>query len=236
MKNKIFALILTAFAVLNATVFAQTPSASHSSVQVTLLANDASATKTTKAAKPAKTAKTVTAAKPAKAPKAPRKNKVEAVSTAVATSETICPERQLATFVFVVNRGEVFAVNAPGELTELGLSGFTTDALPIANGGMMNENTCRNTVKLTGAVTINDYSPEPATHVIASLHLLPLTASRGLSLSLTIDGAPLRVLLPFDSGDCRWRGGYTYRYVLTLNGGALQVTGMTVNRTTPEKR
>lgn len=100
----------------------------------------------------------------------------------------------------------------------------------------MNENTCRNTVKLTGAVTINEYSPEPATHVIASLHLLPLTASRGLSLSLTIDGAPLRVLLPFDSGDCRWRGGYTYRYVLTVNGGALQVTGMTVTRTTPEKK
>lgn len=224
MKNKLFALILTAFAALSATVFAQTPTVSQPSVQVTLLSNDATAAKTTKAAKATK------------ASKAPRKPKVAAAPTLAATPETICPERQLATFVFVVNRGEVFAVNAPGELTELGLSGFTTDALPIANGGMMNENTCRNTVKLTGAVTINEYSPEPATHVIASLHLLPLTASRGLSLSLTIDGAPLRVLLPFDSGDCRWRGGYTYRYVLTVNGGALQVTGMTVTRTTPEKR
>lgn len=224
MKNKLFALILTVFAALSATVFAQTPTVSRPSVQVTLLANDATAAKTTKAAKATK------------ASKAPRKPKVAAAPTLAATPETICPERQLATFVFVVNRGEVFAVNAPGELTELGLSGFTTDTLPIADGGMMNENTCRNTVKLTGAVTINEYSPEPATHVIASLHLLPLTASRGLSLSLTIDGAPLRVLLPFDSGDCRWRGGYTYRYVLTVNGGVLQVTGMTVTLTTPEKR
>lgn len=230
MENKLFTLILTAFVAFSTTVSAQTPSVSRSSVQVILASNTAKTTPVVPVAKPAKGAKTE------KAPKTSRSFKAAGTTTTTAKSETICPEDQLATFVFVVNRGEVFAVNAPGELTELSLSGFTTDALPIANGGMMNENSCRNTVKLTGAVTINEYSPEPATSVIASLHLLPLTASRGLTLSLTIDGTPLRVLLPFDSGDCRWQGGYTYRYVLTMNGGALQVTGMTVTRTTPEKR
>lgn len=224
MENKLFTLILTAFVAFGTTVSAQTPAVSRSSVQVILASNAA------------KKAPVVPVAKGAKTEKASRGSKAAGTSTTTVKSQTICAEQQLATFVFVVNRGEVFAVNAPGELTELSLSGFITDALPIANAGMMNGNSCRNTVKLTGAVTINDYSPEPATNAIASLHLLPFTASRGLALSLTIDGAPLRVLLPFDSGDCRWRGGYTYRYVLTVNGGALQVTGMTVTRTASETK
>lgn len=208
MENKFFTLLLTGLVTITTTVYAQQPVAAQSSVQVTVAAKS-----TTNKKKPV------------------HKSTSHAVP---ATSPRIQPdglEQQLATFVFVVNRGEVFSINAAGELTDLSLTGFTTDALPKDSEGAMNESACRNSIGLTGAVTINAYSPEPATTETASLRLRPLTAARGLTLSLTIDGTPHRVLLPFDSGDCRWRGGYTYRYVLTLNGGVLQVTGMTVSRT-----
>lgn len=152
-------------------------------------------------------------------------------ATVIDQPKSIGLEQKLATFIFVINRGEVFSINAPGELTELSLSGFVTDALSAGSKAMMNETVSNNTVSLSGAVMINPYSPEPATGVTASISLRPLTASKGLTLSLTVDGQPLRVLLPFDSGDCRWVAGYTYRYVVTVSGGALQVTGMSVSKT-----
>ena len=138
-------------------------------------------------------------------------------------------ERPLVVLEFVVNRGEVFSVNAPGDLTSLTLSGYQTgnDTVTIARG-MLNERASVNAVTLTGAARINDYAPEPSGHVTASLRLLPLVAAHGLTLTLTVDGRPMSVLLPFASEDCRWKGGTTYRYVVTVSGDRLLVTGMTV--------
>lgn len=138
-------------------------------------------------------------------------------------------ERPLVTLEFVVNRGEVFSVNAPGDLTSLTLSGYQSgcDTLSQARG-MLNERASVNAMTLTGAARINDYAPEPSGHVTASLRLLPLVAAHGLTLSLTVDGRPMSVLLPFASEDCRWKGGSTYRYVITVSGDRLLVTGMTV--------
>lgn len=214
MKNNLFTLILIGLIALNNNGFAQQAAASNSSMPVSA------------SAKP-----TLAATKSAPSKSTTRKPKTVAAVIAQPKRKQVGLEQQLATFIFVINRGEVFAVNAPGELTEVSLSGFTTDALPINSKGLMNETDCRNKVTLTGAVNINDYSPEPATGVTASLCLRPLTATRGLTLGLNVDGQPLHVLLPFDSGDCRWRAGYTYRYVVTVSSGALQVTGMTVTRT-----
>ncbi len=138
-------------------------------------------------------------------------------------------ERPLVTLEFVVNRGEVFSVNAPGDLTSLTLSGYQSgcDTLSQARG-MLNERASVNAMTLTGAARINDYAPEPSGRVTASLRLLPLVAAHGLTLSLTVDGRPMSVLLPFASEDCRWKGGTTYRYVITVSGDRLLVTGMTV--------
>lgn len=234
MKNKFLTLLLTGLVTITPTINAQQPAATQSSVQVTVAAKS-----TIKESKPVvKESKPIVKESKSKTKscKSTYKSPQRVVSTAASLIQSDGLEQQLATFVFVVNRGEVFSINAAGELTELSLTGFTTDVLPIGSEGTMNESSCRNNIALTGAVTINAYSPEPATTVTASLRLRPLTAARGLTLSLTIDGTPQRVLLPFDSGDCRWRAGYTYRYVLTLNGGVLQVTGMTVSRTTSEKK
>lgn len=158
-----------------------------------------------------------------------RGSKKRAAAPRPAAPQIVRVERPLVTLEFVVNRGEVFSVNAPGDLTSLTLSGYQSgcDTLSLVRG-MLNERASVNSMTLTGAARINDYSPEPSGHVTASLRLLPLVAAHGLTLTLTVDGRPMSVLLPFASEDCRWKGGTTYRYAVTVSGDRLLVTGMTV--------
>lgn len=129
---------------------------------------------------------------------------------------------------FVVNRGRVFAADAPGELTSIRLSGYYRTEADSARTYMpeaaINEFSSVNSLTLTGRVYINSDNSGKMT---ASAILCPLSAPQGLTLTLTVDGEPLSVVLPFVSSDRKWRSGYKYLYTVTVTGGALVVEGVT---------
>lgn len=129
---------------------------------------------------------------------------------------------------FVVNRGRVFAADAPGELTSIRLSGYyrteadsTRTYIPKA---AINEFSSANSLTLSGRAYINSDNSGKTT---ASAILCPLSAPQGLTLTLTVDGEALSVILPFVSSDRKWRSGYKYIYTVTVTGGALVVEGVT---------
>lgn len=123
---------------------------------------------------------------------------------------------------FVVNRGRVFASDAPGELTSIRLSGYyrtETDSIRTHTPeAAINEFSSVNSLTLNGHSFINSGNSGKTT---ASAILCPLSAPQGLTLTLTVDGEALSVILPFVSSDRKWRSGYKYLYTVTVTGGAL---------------
>ena len=128
-------------------------------------------------------------------------------------------------FRFIINRGEVFSANAPGELTELTLSGYfyTEDTWE----GQLTPAKSANSVSLTGKATINDYNLHLQTKVIASLAMPSIVSPTGLFLTLIVDGCPMTVQLPYINEDDNWPVGYAYTYNVTVEGRGLTISGVT---------
>lgn len=158
----------------------------------------------------------------AKAPKAADK----AVAVKAAQEKST-----FSTFRLVINKGEIFSVNAPGELTEIALSDYLVVPNENTNNsqtGEINEFSCVNKTTLYGRTLINDYSVTPSSQVTASVQMPAIIAKQGLLLSLVIDGKTLSVRLPYITSDYCWQSGAGYLYTITINGNEPQITGVTV--------
>lgn len=128
-------------------------------------------------------------------------------------------------FRFVINRGEIFSPAAPGELTELTLSGYF--CMHDGWEGQMTPAKSANSISLTGKATINAYSKHLQTNVLASLSMPGITSPTGLYLTLIIDGYPMSVQLPYVSENDNWPTGYEYTYNVTVEGRKLTISGVT---------
>lgn len=128
-------------------------------------------------------------------------------------------------FRFIVNRGEIFAATAPGELTELGLSGYfcTDDRWQ----GQLTPAKSANSVSLTGKAIINAFSKHVQTNVVASLSMPSIYSPTGLYLTLVVDGCPMSVQLPYINENDSWPVGYEYTYNVTVEGRNLTISGVT---------
>lgn len=137
-----------------------------------------------------------------------------------------------AVFSLVINRGEVFSVNAPGQLTAVTFSGFErVDPLgERLSPGAINNYNSKNGLTLYGNTLINDYATVPSDVITCSALFDVITAPQGLTLTLEIDGKSLSVLLPFISPDKTWKGGYRYIYTVTVTGNALSITGVAAQK------
>lgn len=146
--------------------------------------------------------------------------------------ETYSPTN-LATFVFIVNKGDVFGRNDEGVLTSVTLSGFQKRDIANEMGGKdgfpgaINVYSCGNSLTLTGNTLINDYSSTPSSQVTASMQMYPIAAPQGMTLTLVVDGKQMSVNLPFVAQDHSWDAGNRYVYTILVNGNALAVTGVT---------
>lgn len=137
-----------------------------------------------------------------------------------------------AVFSLVINRGEVFSVNAPGQLTSVTFSGFErVDPLgERLSPGAINNYNSKNGLTLYGNTLINDYATVPSDVITCSSLFDVITAPQGLTLTLEIDGRSLSVQLPFVSADKIWKGGYRYIYVVTVTGNTLSITGVAAQK------
>lgn len=137
-----------------------------------------------------------------------------------------------AVFSLVINRGEVFSVNAPGQLTSVTFSGFErVDPLgKRLSPGAINNYNSKNGLTLYGNTLINDYATVPSDVITCSALFDVITAPQGLILTLEIDGRSLSVQLPFVSTDKTWKGGYRYIYVVTVTGSTLSITGVAAQK------
>lgn len=133
------------------------------------------------------------------------------------------------TLSFVVDRGRIFAADAAGELTALRLSGFfrNVPGRDSVRRAALNEFTCENSLTLKGMAHINIDSAVLGRRITASVDLPAISAPQGLTLTLTVDGEALSVVLPFVSPDRKWRAGYKYVYTITVEGDRLAVSGVT---------
>ena len=137
-----------------------------------------------------------------------------------------------AVFSLVINRGEVFSVNSPGQLTSVTFSGYErVDPLgERLSPGAINNYNSKNALTLYGNTLINDYATIPSDVITCSALFDVITAPQGLTLMLEIDGRSLSVLLPFISTDKTWKGGYRYIYTITVTGNALSITGVAAQK------
>lgn len=128
-------------------------------------------------------------------------------------------------FRFIINRGEIFSPAAPGELTELTLSGYfcTQDRWE----GQMTPAKSANSTSLTGKATLNPYSKHLQTNIVASLPMPGIASPTGLYLTLIVDGYPLSVQLPYVNENDNWPTGYEYTYSITVEGRNLTISGVT---------
>lgn len=133
-------------------------------------------------------------------------------------------------FRFIINRGEVFSANAPGELTELTLSGYfyTNDLWE----GQLTPFKSANSVTLTGKAVINEYSAHLQTKVVSSLSLPSVVSPTGMFLTLVVDGVPMSVQLPYVNESDGWVAGFIYTYSVTVEGRGLTISGVTCSALT----
>ena len=129
-----------------------------------------------------------------------------------------------ALFRFVINRGEVFSATAPGEVTELTLSGYFVlgqdENVPMTPAKSVNRYT------LTGQALINDYKPRLQTNVVASVSMPAITSPSGLYLTLVVDNVPMTVQLPYVDETDDWKAGFAYTYNVTVEGRGLVISGV----------
>lgn len=128
-------------------------------------------------------------------------------------------------FRFIINRGEIFSPVAPGELTELGLSGYF--CMNDRWQGQLTPAKSANSISLTGKGTINAYSRHLQTNVVASLSMPAIASPTGLFLTLIVDGLPMSVQLPYVNENDNWPVGYEYTYNITVEGRGLTISGVT---------
>lgn len=128
-------------------------------------------------------------------------------------------------FRFIVNRGEVFSPAAPGELTELSLSGYF--CMDDGWQGQLTPAKSANSISLTGKGTINAYSRHLQTNVVASLSMPAIASPAGLFLTLVVDRIPMTVQLPYVNENDNWPAGYEYTYNITVEGRGLTISGVT---------
>ncbi|MFR8835694.1 hypothetical protein [Bacteroides nordii] len=141
------------------------------------------------------------------------------------TSEVNSAVPAKSLFRFIINRGEVFSANAPGELTELTLSGYFCTENEWE--GQLTPDKSANSVSLTGKAIINDYNMHLQTKVIASLSMPSIVSPTGLFLTLIVDGCPMTVQLPYINENDNWPVGYAYIYNVTVEGRGLTISGVT---------
>ena len=141
----------------------------------------------------------------------------QAVWEAQATDESL--------FRFIVNRGDVFSPVAPGELTELSLSGYF--CMNDRWQGQITPAKSANSVTLTGKATINAYSKHLQTNIVASLSMPAIASPTGLFLTLIVDGTPMTIQLPYVNENDNWPVGYEYTYNITVEGRGLTISGVT---------
>lgn len=139
------------------------------------------------------------------------------VSTAKAIDESL--------FRFIVNRGEIFSPAAPGELTELCLSGYF--CINDRWQGQLTPAKSANSITLTGKGVINAYSKHLQTNIVASLSMPTITSPTGLFLTLIVDGSPMTVQLPYVNENDNWPSGFEYTYNITVEGRGLTISGVT---------
>ena len=120
--------------------------------------------------------------------------------------------------------GEVFSATAPGEVTELTLSGYFVlgqdENVPMTPAKSVNSYT------LTGQALINDYKPRLQTNVVASVPMPAITSPSGLYLTLVVDNVPMTVQLPYVDETDDWKAGFAYTYNVTVEGRGLVISGV----------
>lgn len=146
-------------------------------------------------------------------------------TVAFAQSTASAPATDESLFRFIINRGEIFSPNAPGELTELTLSGYF--CTKYHHEGQMTPAKSANSISLTGKATINAYSKHLQTNVVASLSMPYIASPTGLYLMLVVDGYPMNVQLPYVNENDNWPTGYEYTYNVTVEGRSLTISGVT---------
>lgn len=151
---------------------------------------------------------------------------VQAIVTAASAQEVLGTQvADESLFRFIVNRGEVFSPVAPGELTELSLSGYF--CINDRWQGQLTPAKSANSIALTGKATINAYSKRLHTNVVASLPMPAIASPTGLFLTLIVDGTPMTVQLPYVNENDNWPVGYEYTYNITVEGRGLTISGVT---------
>lgn len=129
-------------------------------------------------------------------------------------------------FRFIINRGEVFSPTAPGELTELTLSGYFV--VGEENKEIqLSPTKCANSYTLTGQAFINEYQPRVQTKVIATVPIPHICSPAGLFLTLVVDHIPMTVQLPYTNETDIWAPGFSYTYNVTVDGKGLIISGVT---------
>lgn len=146
-------------------------------------------------------------------------------TVAIAQSAEATSATDESLFRFIINRGEIFAPTAPGELTELTLSGYF--CVNDRWEGQLTPAKSANSISLTGKATLNAYSKHLQTNVVASLSMPYITSPTGLFLMLIVDGVPMNVQLPYVNENDNWPTGYEYTYNVTVEGRGLIISGVT---------
>lgn len=141
----------------------------------------------------------------------------QSAGTASSTDESL--------FRFIINRGEIFSPSAPGELTELTLSGYFCSQNRWE--GQMTPAESANSISLTGKAIINPYSRHLQTNIVASLSMPYISSPSGLFLMLVVDNFPMNVQLPYINENDSWPTGYEYTYNITVEGRSLTISGVT---------
>lgn len=146
-------------------------------------------------------------------------------TVALAQSAEVASTTDQSLFRFIINRGEIFSPTAPGELTELTLSGYF--CVQDRWAGQLTPAKSANSISLTGKATLNPYSKHLQTNVVASLPMPYITSPTGLFLMLIVDGIPMNVQLPYVNENDNWPTGYEYTYSVTVEGRSLIISGVT---------
>lgn len=135
------------------------------------------------------------------------------------------PAGDSSRFRFVINKGEFFPSSAPGQVTELSLSGYFCKG--VSAPGQLSPSSSANSITLTGLAQVNPYSKQLQSKVVASMDLPEINSPTGLYLSVIVDGRPLSMQLPYVNQTDSWPTGFTYTYNLTVEGNSLVISGVT---------
>jgi len=136
----------------------------------------------------------------------------------------------LAKVSFIVNKDQSFL--NPGALTQVKLAkttGFLIGAgVMKLRSGAITGLTAANSITFTGTATANAYNATPSTTKTAYGLVAPITATSGITLSMTIDGKVYSATLPSASPANLFAAGNEYLYTITLKGTEMSITSVSV--------